>query len=112
MGIRQERIANVIRKEVSEMIEFQIKDEMLGFVTVSGVEMSNDYSICKVFVSFLDKDKDDRSQLEILENYAKKFRGQLGKKLMIRKIPVLEFIIDPSFKSGQRIDSILSDLKK
>lgn len=110
MGIRQERIANVIQKEVSEMIEFQIKDEKLGFVTVSGVNMSNDYSFCKVYVSFLNKG--EGTQLEILNKYAKRFRAQLGKKLQIRKIPEISFEIDPSFKDGQKIDSILEDLKK
>ena len=110
MGIRQERIANVIQKEVSEMIEFQIKDEKLGFVTVSGVNMSNDYSFCKIYVSFLNQQ--EGTQLEILNKYAKRFRAQLGKKLQIRKIPELQFEIDPSFKEGRRIDTILEELKK
>ncbi len=110
MGIRQERIANVIQKEVSEMIEFQIRDEKLGFVTVSGVHLSNDYSFCKIYVSFLNKG--DGAQLEILNKYAKKFRGILGKKLQIRKIPEIIFEIDPSFREGQKIDSILEELKK
>ena len=92
------------------MIEFQIKDEKLGFVTVSGVHMSNDYSFCKVYVSFLDQG--EGTQLEILNKYAKKFRGQLGKKLQIRKIPEITFEIDPSFKEGFKIDSILNELKK
>lgn len=112
MGIRQDRIANVIQKEVSEMIEFQVREDGLGFVTVSGVHLSNDYSFCKIYVSFLDQSKGEQAQLEILSKHAKRFRGLLGKKLMIRKIPEIQFEIDQSFKEGRRIDELLNELKK
>ena len=57
MAIRQQRIAQIILKEVSEMLQFEIKDAEIGFVTVADVEMSNDYSFAKIFVTFLDKEK-------------------------------------------------------
>lgn len=112
MAIRQERIAQLILKEVSEMVQFQIKDSEIGFVTLSDVRLSNDYSYCKLFVSFMDKSIPEAIQLNALNGYAKQIRGVLGKKLMIRKIPQIEFAIDPSFETGQRIDSIIDSIKK
>lgn len=112
MAIRQQRIAQLILKDVSEMIQFQIKDPEIGFVTLSDVELSNDYSYVKLFVSFMDPDKDPEAQLKALNGYAKQIRGQLGKKLMIRKIPEVSFHLDPSFESGKRIDDIIRSINK
>lgn len=112
MAIRQQRIAQLILKDVSEMIQFQIKDPEIGFVTLSDVELSNDYSYVKLFVSFMDPTKNPETQLKVLNGYAKQIRGALGKKLMIRKIPAVSFHLDPSFAQGQRIDDLLRNLNK
>ena len=112
MAIRQERIAQVILKEVSEMVQFEIKDSEIGFVTISDVRLSNDFSYVKLFVTFMDKSLSNETQLKALNSYSKQIRGALGKKLMIRKIPQIEFAIDPSFETGQRIDSIIDSIKK
>jgi len=112
MGVRQERLSGIILKEISEMIQFEVKDPSIGFVTVTDVELSNDNSYCKVYVTFLDKSKDSVKQLEAL-NHTKGFmRSILGKKLDIKKIPEITFLMDTSFDRGQRIDSILSGVKK
>ena len=112
MAIRQQRIAQIILKEVSEMLQCEIKDAEIGFVTVADVEMSNDYSFAKIFVTFLDKEKGEELQLKALNRYAKSIRGALGKKLMIRKIPEISFHIDASFEQGRRIDEIIDILNK
>ena len=80
MAIRQERLAGIIQKEISEMIQFQIKDPNIGFVTVTDVDLTNDYSYVKVFVTFLDKNKDVESQLKALNKTKSFLRGELGKK--------------------------------
>lgn len=112
MAIRQKRIAQLILKDVSEMIQFKIKDPDIGFVTLSDVELSDDYSYVKLFVTFMDKEKSEESQLKALNGYAKQIRGELGKKLMIRKIPEVSFHLDPSFAQGQRIDEIIRSIHK
>lgn len=112
MAIRQQRIAQVILKEVSEMIQFEIKDPDIGFVTIMDVEMTNDYSLAKLYVTFLDKEKGPELQLKALNGYAKQIRGALGKKLMIRKIPEIKFLIDSTFEQGKKIDDIIDLLQK
>jgi len=112
MAIRQQRIAQLILKDVSEMIQFQIKDPEIGFVTLSDVDLSNDYSYVRLYVSFMDPSKDQEVQLKVLNSYARQIRGALGKKLMIRKIPEVSFHLDPSFAQGQRIDDLLRNINQ
>ncbi len=112
MAIRQQRIAQLILKEVSQMVQFEIRDPEIGFITLSDVDLSNDFSYCKIFVSFLDKSKSEESQLLALNGYSKQIRVRLGKVLMIKKIPSVQFYIDESFKEGARIDEIIQGFKK
>lgn len=112
MGVRQERIAGIILKEVSEMIQFEVKDPNIGFVSVTDVDLTNDNSYCKIYVTFLDKSKNPEKQLEALNKTKGYIRSALGKKLSIRKTPEISFHLDTSFDRGQRIDSILDEVKK
>ena len=93
-------------------IQFEIKDPDIGFVTIMDVEMTNDYSLAKLYVTFLDKEKGAELQLKALNGYAKQIRGALGKKLMIRKIPEIKFLVDSTFEQGKKIDDIIDLLQK
>jgi ribosome-binding factor A len=110
MNIRQKRVAQIILKEVSQMIQFEIKDNSLGIVTLLDVDLSQDYSYCTLYASFLDKSTDEQQQLARLNTHAKSMRAELGKRLTLRKIPQLRFVLDDTYEKGQRIDAIISSL--
>ncbi len=110
MNIRQKRVAQIILKEVSQMIQFEIKDNALGIVTLLDVELSQDYSYCTLFASFLDKSIDEQQQLARLNTHAKSVRAELGKRLSLKKIPQIRFALDDTYEKGQRIDAIISSL--
>lgn len=112
MGIRQQRVAQIIFKEVSNMIQFEIKDSALGMVTLLDVKLSSDYSYCTLYVSFLDEASDQVEQIKLLNTYAKSIRSELGKRLALRKIPQLTFVIDDTYTKAHRIDQILKSFKK
>lgn len=110
MTIKQERLEQIIRKEVSEIIQFKIKDPNISFVTVTDVEVTRDYSIATIYITFFNREIGDDVQLHAL-NRAKGFiRSELGSKLTIRKVPELLFKIDDSLDKGNRIDQLLKDL--
>jgi len=111
MNLRVKKIASQILKEVSQMIHFELKDPKIGFVTLMDCIVSNDYSYAKIFVTFMDG-RDKEEQLQLLNGHARQFRGELGKRMMIRKIPEISFIIDESYEQGKRIDDILNSIKK
>jgi ribosome-binding factor A len=108
MAIRQQRIAQIILKEVAQMIQFELKDAAIGMVTPLDVKLSQDYSYCTIFVSFLDDKDTPEQQVALLNTYAKSMRSELGKRLNLRKIPQLRFELDNTYEKGQRIDRILS----
>ncbi len=107
MANRQERIASIIRKNISEIIQFEIRDPHLGFVSIPEVRVSKDFSYADVYVSFINEE-DERPSLEVL-NKAKGFiRSELASKLDIRRVPEIRFKVDDGWKKEARIEELLS----
>ncbi len=108
MANKQERIASIIRKNIAEIIQFEIKDPHLGFVSIPEVKVSKDFSYATVYVSFF-KDEDINPSLEVL-NKAKGFiRTELSKKLDTRRVPEIRFLLDDGYKKEERITELLKN---
>lgn len=106
MANKQERIATIIRKNIAEIIQFQVKDPHLGFVSIPEVKVSKDFSYATVYVSFF-KDEDIVPSLEVL-NKAKGFiRSELATKLDTRRVPEIRFVLDEGYKKEERIAELL-----
>ena len=80
MANKQERIATIIRKNIAEIIQFQVKDPHLGFVSIPEVRVSKDFSYATVYVSFF-KDEDIEPSLAALN---KAYRKYLDPRFSIR----------------------------
>lgn len=107
MANRGERIASVIRKNIAEIIQFQIKDPKLGFVSIPEIKVSSDFSYVKVYVSFIKEDQ-TKSSLEVLNKAKGYIRSELAKKLDTRRVPEISFCLDEGYKIEQRIDELLN----
>jgi len=106
MASRVDRIKTIIFKNITEIIQFKLKDPRLGFVTVCSVKVSDDFSHAKVFVSFIMKEN-EKTGLEIL-NASKGFiRCELAKTLDTRRVPEISFELDTSYDDAKRIDDII-----
>lgn len=107
MANKQERIAAIIRKNIAEIIQFQIRDPKLGFVSIPEVRVSKDFSYATVYVSFIN-DEEVAPSLEVL-NKAKGFiRSELAQKLDIRRVPEIRFVVDEGYKREARITELLN----
>ena len=107
MANKQERIATIIRKNIAEIIQFEVKDPHLGFVSIPEVKVSKDFSYATVYVSFI-KDEDIEPSLEVL-NKAKGFiRTELASKMDTRRVPEIRFVLDEGYKREERISELLS----
>ena len=107
MANKQERIATIIRKNIAEIIQFQIKDPNLGFVSIPEVKVSKDFSYATVYVSFI-KEEDIKPSMEVL-NKAKGFiRSELAQKLDIRRVPEIRFVVDDGYQKEARITELLN----
>ena len=111
MANKQERIATLIRKNIAEIIQFELKNPHLGFVSIPEVRVSKDFSYAKVYVSFI-KDEEIKEGLEVLEHSKGFIRSALAKKMDTRRVPELSFVLDEGYKKEERITEILNSLKK
>lgn len=107
---RSQRVSDLLREEIAEIIMRRLKDPRLGFVTVTGVDITEDLKIAKVFVSVL-KQEDRELTLEILNSARSFVRSEVAKRVRMKVIPSIEFKIDESIEYGARIDRLLKEIK-
>ena len=101
---RIERVNNLIRREVSELIQREVKDPRLDtLVAVTEVATSPDLKYAKVFVSCISGKQEEQKTLGALNAASGFFRTELAKKLKLRRIPELSFHWDDSIEHGDRI---------
>ncbi len=111
-GRRTERLADLIREEVSRLLIKEIKDPRIGMITVTGVEVSRDIRTAKVFYTVGADGTARKEAQKGLESAAGFIRSSLAAGLTIRRVPELTFIYDKSSDYGEKIDRILEELKK
>ena len=108
---RSQRVSDLIREEIADIIMDKVKDPRLGFVTVTGAKITEDLKIATIYLSIL-KEEEKETTLEML-NSAKGFiRAELAKRLRMKFIPSLTFRIDESLEYGVRIEKLLREIKK
>src|SRR3989338_7176706 len=106
---RSDRVAELIREEVSKMIVREIKDPRIGFVTLTHIELSDDLRNAKIFVSIMGNEDDKKNTIKGLESASGFIRRELRKRLRI--IPDIIFRIDTSIEHGEKIARLLAELK-
>lgn len=104
---RLPRVAEQIRRELSELLRLEVKDPRVGFVTLTDVEVSSDYAHAKVYFSLLG----DAAQVEEaqagLASAAGFLRREIGRRMKLRVVPELHFVHDTSIERGMRIDCLI-----
>jgi ribosome-binding factor A len=109
-GKRLERVNQLIREEVSLLLQRELKDPRLGFVTVTEVDVSPDLRLAKVFVSVLGDEAQWVSSLEALASARGFIRNWLRHHLDLRVTPELSFRPDHSMEHAARIQQLLRRL--
>jgi ribosome-binding factor A len=110
---RKEKINELLKRELSEMIFKEIKDPRIkGFITVTGVEISKDLKRAKVYVTIFGVDGEEKKKcFKGLESSADYLKFLLKKRVRLRYIPDLEIIYDESVKRGFNIIQKLDEIK-
>ena len=109
--IKLERLNSNFVKEISFILQNEIKDEDIKFVTVTGCDITSDLSFCKVYVTVLDQAKKE-STLEALNGASSFIRSVLSQRVEIRHTPELRFLYDDSIEYGNRIENKNKELKE
>jgi ribosome-binding factor A len=109
-GKRLDRVNQLIKEEISLVLQRELKDPRLGFVTVTEVETANDLRLAKVFVSVLGDEAKWTSSLAALKSARGFIRHWLRGHLDLRVTPELDFRADRSMVHGARIQELLKQL--
>ncbi|WP_186538883.1 30S ribosome-binding factor RbfA [Synechococcus sp. BIOS-E4-1] len=113
-GRRVERVAALIRREISELLINGIRDERVhqGMVSITNVEVSGDLQHCKIFVSVL-ADNDARKEvMDGLQAASGYLRGELGRRLQMRRAPEVVFQLDRGLERGTNVLHLLGELER
>jgi ribosome-binding factor A len=110
-GKRSEKVADLIRKEISEMLVKTIKDPRIGFVTITRVAVSEDYRSAKVYFSVAGTVEERQRSMEGLNSAKGYVRKELGRRIRLRYTPEIIFKFDPSIEYAIHIGEVIRHIK-
>jgi ribosome-binding factor A len=109
---RPERVQEALRQEISRIVQNEIKDPRLGFITITAVELTRDLRYAKVFFSVLGEDKEKKLALKGLNSAKGYIKGLLSDRVKLKFMPEIDFRIDDSYEHTKKIHDILDKIKK
>lgn len=111
MSRRTDRVNGLLRQEISRVLTTEIKDHRFpALVSVTKVEVSSDLRAAKAFISVLGDDADKAAALKVLRSAAGFIRRILGKELVLRKVPDLDFRLDESIERDVEFQQVINQL--
>lgn len=109
MSVKLERLGHIFTEEISKIIHKELRDESIGFITITYTKISSDLSYAKVYFSLLDLSRKDEVEKKL--NKASNFiRTNLFDRVEIRKMPELTFVYDESIEYGNKIEHIIDEI--
>jgi ribosome-binding factor A len=109
---RQEKLAQAIKKEISGIIQEELKDPRLGFMTITAVELTPDYKYANVFFSVLGQEQDYKKAKDALNSASGFIRRLIAQRIRFRFVPEIVFKEDRSCEYGFKIEKILNEIKE
>lgn len=104
---RTDRVAEQIRRDLSELIRAEIRDPRVQQVSITAVEVTPDYSHAKIFYTALVSEEERQALAQGLARAAGFLRHELSRCLMLRTVPELHFVYDTSVERGITLSSLI-----
>lgn len=111
MSIKIDRLNNSFVEHISRIINTEIKDERINFVTVTAVKITNDLSFAKVYVTVLNDEERDNI-IKLLNKASNFIERELSKRIDIRKMPDITFVYDESLEYAANIENIIESIEE
>jgi len=99
-----------LQREISFIVNTKVKDPKIGFVTITGVELSHDYSWLNVFVSIMGEKKKIHDSMKGLDQCKGFIKKNLNERIKLRSMPKINFVYDNSVDRGIRITTWINYL--
>lgn len=112
MTHRVERVQEFLKTELSEIIQHELKDPRIGFVSITDVEVTEDLRHARVFVSVFGDDEAKAQTMAGLHSAQGFIRGEVAKRMRTRYTPEIAFKLDQSIEQGTRVMSLIRDVTK
>jgi ribosome-binding factor A len=110
MSRRTEQVADEIQRILGQVIQTELKDPRIGFVTVTNVTVTPDLLRANVRISILGDEKERASTMQALEHAKGYLRRRVGEELTLRQVPELRLHLDTSLDHAQRIAELLHEI--
>ena len=112
MRIRPEKVAHLMRREVAGILQQKLRDPRASaMVSVTDVEVTQDLSFAKIYVSVMGKPDEVAVTLKALGHAAGFVRHELGPRLGLREVPDIRFVHDESLERGARVEELLKRIQ-
>ncbi|MGM9580725.1 MAG: 30S ribosome-binding factor RbfA [Anaerovibrio sp.] len=110
--LRIEKIQELMKQEISQIILQELKDPRIGFVTVTQVEVTRDLSIAKVYVSIMGNEEQIAKSWKGLNSSLGFIRREVGHRIRLRVTPDLKFVLDKSLDYSDHIQKLLLQIER
>ena len=107
---RPERVADILREEISQIVGYELEDPRLTMVTVTDVRLSDNLREAQVFVTVMGDEEEHRIALSALRHAAPYVRKQLSLSLNLPRTPEIHFVRDRVEEKGERVDQLLEKI--
>jgi ribosome-binding factor A len=109
---RQQRIQQLLIEEVSDIVRREVKDPRIGFLTITGAEVSPDLRHARVFLTILGTEEEQAAGMKGLQSAARFIRREFGRRCDLRVTPAIEFRFDTAIQHGVRMFDLLEQIKR
>lgn len=111
-GFRADRVGDQIRVEITGLLAREVHDPGIGFTTVTRVQVTPDLQIARVYYTTLGDREARRSTAQALGRATPFLRHQIGQRLRLRRVPMLEFFFDETIEDLERIERLFDEIRE
>ncbi|MEW6305695.1 MAG: 30S ribosome-binding factor RbfA [Verrucomicrobiota bacterium] len=112
MSVRTQRVRELLKRTIGEIIRREFPVSQCGVITVNDVEITADLQLATVYVGVVGKADQKKKSLELLQTERKRIQGMVGRSVVLKYTPQLRFVADDSIERGNRVLKILEEIEK
>ena len=111
-SLRLQRVRELLKREIGEVIRREFPVSEAGLVSVNDVDVAGDLHSAIVFISILGTAEQQKRGLAMLTQHRKRIQGLVGRAVVLKYTPTLKFLVDDSIARGNRVLQIIEELEK
>jgi len=104
---RPDRVADQILRDVAEIVQREVKDTKIGFITFSRVQISKDLKFAKIFYTVMGSEKEQKQSIRALHRAKSFIQSKVGQRLSLRNTPEISFVFDEGLENSLRVNDLL-----